>query len=304
MPQPDFFRVSISLALCALIGCARATSPEGSALATLQKEIGAKGITDDKGHVVSITARTITDETAPKLESFGSLKSLGLAGSPLGDQGLASLGKLPELESLSLENSQVSDAGLSNLRELKQLRELNLAQCQITDAGLEPLSNLTALTMLNLNDTQLHGAGLSHLAKLSQLESLFLQRTPLSFEEGEPLPGLERLKILHLAGSHVGRGIDRAMTGLPFLERLYLNETRIEDADIPPLATALAKNCPRLKGLFLENTSVSDEIIDSLSPLQNLPEFTLLHVHRTHITKDGVIRLRKLLPEVNVISHY
>ena len=304
MHQPNWHRVVIFLGLCGLLGCGQISSPEQGTLATLQADGEVKAVSDEQGHVVSLTSRAVSDETVPRLEAFRSLKTVKLAGSPIGDIGLGILVRLPHIEALSLENSQVTDAGLASLHELKQLRELNLAGCQITDAGLEPLSHLTELTMLNLNETQVIGTELSQLTKLRQLESLFLQRTPVTFEQTAPLTGLEKLKILHLAGTNTGRGIERAITGLPSLERLYLNETRIEDADIPALATAIAENCPRFKGLFIEKTSLSDEIIDSLSPLTNLPEFTLLHIQGTQITKAGLARLRKLLPEVNVISHH
>lgn len=96
----------------------------------------------------------------------------------------------------------------------------------------------------------------------------------------------------------------RAIAGLPNLERLYLNETRIQDADIPALAAVLADTSPHLKGLFVEKTALSDAALEPLHPLSKLPEFTLIHVHGTQITKAGVVRLRGLLPEVNVVSQH
>ncbi len=292
------------LCCCLIAGCGGPHSPERAALAIVEAEGHAKSALDDSQHVVSITSSTMTDAVATHFAALPHLKSLTLSGSPIGDVGLQSIGLLTKLQVLQIDKSKVTDAGLHHLSRLHELRELNLAGCQITDVGLKSLAGLTQLTTLNLNDTQIQGAGLAQLSGMTHLESLYLQNTTVDFEGLPPLTGLSALKLLHLARTKVGGGIVRAIAGLPKLERLYLNGTRLQDADIPALAAVLADNSPHLKGLFVEQTELSDAALEPLHPLAQLTEFTLIHVQGTRITKNGVVRLRGLLPEVNVVSQH
>lgn len=292
--------------LCSLIGggCGAASSPEHAAFSALQTQCQAKGELAPDGHVVALSSSAMTDAQAQHLTALTALKSLTLSQSPIGDTTLLVIGRLEHLETLLIDQTQVTDAGLLNLSRLKQLRELNLAGCPITDSGLKSLAVLTNLKMLNLNETQIRGPGLTQLDKLTRLESLYLQGTAVDFAGQPPLTGLAALKMLHLARTQVGGGVVRAVAGLAKLERLYLNETQIQDADIPALAAVLADNSPHLKGLFVENTQLSDAALEPLHPLSTLADFTLIHVHGTKITKQGVIRLRGLLPEANVVSQH
>ncbi|WP_010581659.1 leucine-rich repeat domain-containing protein [Schlesneria paludicola] len=286
------------------IGCGTAVSPEQAALKRLEADGKASGSLGADGHVVSLSSHSMTDDAAKQLTAFPALTTLALTDSPIGDAHMGVIGALTQLESLALDHTQVTDAGLQSISSLEHLRELNLAGCSVTDGGLGSLAGLTELTSLNLNDTQINGLGLVYLSKLNRLEALYLQNTVVDFESIPPLSGLESLKILHLAGTKTGGGIVRAITGLPSLERLYLNGTSIKDEDIPALAAVLAQNCPHFKGLFVEKTALSDAALEPMHPLADLKEFTLIHVHGTKVTKDGVVRLRKLLPEANVVSQH
>jgi Leucine-rich repeat (LRR) protein len=292
-------------ALCLVTsGCNSAGSPQIIALAALEERTTVESRFDESGNVVTLKAASLTDELASQLAGFPQLKSLTLSGSPLGNAGLAQLKKLSALETLLLDDTGVTDEGMPALSALTQLKRLNLAGCEISDEGLAALAPLTELRMLNLSRTQVRGKGFVHLSALSQLESLYLQEAPVNFEGHPPFAGLPSLKILQLAKTDVDGSIVGAISALSSLERLYLDGTKIQDADIPALAAVLAESTPHLKGLFFDRTRLSDASLESFSPLANLPELALMHLHGTRISHDGYVRLRQLLPEVNLISEH
>lgn len=299
------FASAASVGLLLAAGCSKVPLKEQAALAAL--EAGAKGraVTSEAGHVVKLTAPDMTDELAKELPALPHLESLTLSGSRITDSGLAALAELKSVHTLLLDGTQIGDAGLKALAALPQLQNLNLAGCPITDDGLAELAALTDLRMLNLGQTKVTGAGLKHLAALTKLESLYLQDTPVNFETVESLTPWKNLKLLQLAGSQVDGSIVRVLPGLTGLERLYLNGTRIRDEDMPALAAVLSSNSRHLKGLFLEdNRQLSDASVEPLGPLASLPDLALIHVFDTGITKDGVIRLCKMLPEANIVSPF
>lgn len=113
---------------------------------------------------------------------------------------------------------------------------------------------------------------------------------------------LAELNTLHVSGTKVDGTIVRVLADLPALERLYLNDTLITDDDVPELARVLAASTPKLKGLFFDRTKISDASVDSFEPLSKLPELSLVHIINTRISFDGHVKLRGILPEVNLMS--
>ena len=88
---------------------------------------------------------------------------LGLAGTAVTDQGLATIGTLPHLTRLRLERTTVTDAGLPHLAALDRLEYLNLYGTHVTDAGLEHLKPLASLRHLYLWQTGVTVAGVERL---------------------------------------------------------------------------------------------------------------------------------------------
>jgi hypothetical protein len=109
---------------------------------------------------------------------------------------------------------------------------------------------------------------------------------------------------LHLAKTPVDGAFIPLLADLPNLERLYLDETKISDDDIPRLAAVLAERTPQLKGLFFDDTSLSDASIDSFIGFSKLKNLALIHLGGTRISLEGYIKLRQTLPEVNFVSQH
>jgi internalin A len=84
---------------------------------------------------------TQVDSLKP-LRSLRNLTNLGLAITPITNEGLAPVANFARLKSLHLDGTSIGDAGLVHLRGLTNLTELYLAETKITDAGLANLAGL------------------------------------------------------------------------------------------------------------------------------------------------------------------
>jgi hypothetical protein len=78
------------------------------------------------------------------------LRSLNLAESAIGDNGLALLARHPRLELLRLGSSRITDQGLAHLANCKNLKYLILTHARIRGPGLQSLHYLERLESLYL----------------------------------------------------------------------------------------------------------------------------------------------------------
>ncbi len=95
----------------------------------------------------------ITDEGMPDLASLVNLEGLEFAFARVGNQGLKLLSHLKKLKYLGLRGTQISDEGLASF-SFPHLEMLNLNQCKhFTDQGLFHLKNLPKLRQIYLGDS-------------------------------------------------------------------------------------------------------------------------------------------------------
>jgi hypothetical protein len=125
------------------------------------------------------------------------------------DELLESVGRLRKLEYLNLAGSPVGDAGLAHLEGLTALRLLSLDYTDVTDAGLVHLESLTRLETLILSLTRVGDAGLPHLKPLTGLRMLSLSWTRVSDPGGQDLR--RALPMTRIGTGGAGRAEARAM---------------------------------------------------------------------------------------------
>ncbi len=136
---------------------------------------------------------------------------LDLSRTNVQDADLARLSHLTSLEFLRLSETRVTDAGLKHLKDLRvPYLTLGLEDGpRITDAGAELLGQMMALGHLGLDGALITDAGLEHLKKLRHLRVLTLNG------------------VLGITSKGLGH-----LKELPNLESLYLQRTRISEADL------------------------------------------------------------------------
>ena len=141
-------------AIAALERLGARVKPIGSTTALLDVECSGAGASfgDEQLQAVAALAPQVT--------------WLGLAGTAVTDQGLATVGTLPHLTRLRLERTRVTDAGLPRLASLQRLEYLNLYGTGVTDAGIESLEPLASLRHVYLWQTGVTVAGVERLRAL------------------------------------------------------------------------------------------------------------------------------------------
>jgi uncharacterized membrane protein len=91
---------------------------------------------------------------------------LKLAGMPVTDSALATIGKCTNLTRLQLDHTQITDAGIPALGSLNNLLYLNLVATKVSAAGIEKLGGLKKLRSLYIYQTGITAPDYARLKKL------------------------------------------------------------------------------------------------------------------------------------------
>jgi hypothetical protein len=263
----------LSLLLLALCGCLQAADVESL------KKLGAK-VVESGGVVTQVNVKcdAFTDADFRMLGSFTTIKDLTISGKTITDDTLALLTGLTELERLSTDGIQLTDAGykqfaafrklkslsffhpafrseqftgsgLVHLKVLPNLEKLTFAGSTVGDAALEAIGQLTQLKEFRTWHTAQTQAGNAHLVKLTNLTGLRIgQRlpewgkdSPISFDESsmETLAQIKTLESLELTEARLSAKMIPHLKALPRLTRLKIETVDISAADVEAIKAAL-----------------------------------------------------------------
>jgi len=233
------------------------------------------------------------------LSSLGpdDIQELYLSSPDLADADLVHVKGLSGLESLFLGGTYAGPCplmgqGLINLQHMTKLRSLMLDFTSITDDHLAHLKSLNALETLSLHrNKQLNGEGLVHLKNLSSLRELWFYVTPIQDFALEHIKHMRSLEVLSLQSTQVTDEGLVHLQGLPRLKKLIL-PSQISDQGLAQL-----KGLASLEELSIYSTDVTDV---GLAHLKNLPSLKMLDLFSPKITGDGVERLRKDRPGLEI----
>ncbi|MBB73083.1 MAG: hypothetical protein CMJ75_01075 [Planctomycetaceae bacterium] len=288
---------------------------------------------NEKGQVTRIVANKtkVTDELLLRLPKLRHLEYLWLADSPISDQAMASLNRLPNLKNLFLQRTQVTGTGAEHLLGLSQLERLVLSECPVDDRGLAAVARLDSLKVLLLNDTRVSDAGVRHIGNMATLVDLDLSGTQVTNQAILTLSKLASLKSLRLHNTRLSgilkfpqtsslRSFDisanTALTGLnvekiPSIRMLNLSKTGISDETFRPRSALpelrdlnlsetaitgatlerLLSSCPHLQWLNLADSQTNDLGVQNVSHLKQL---RVLLLGRTRISDAAGMHLRQL----------
>jgi hypothetical protein len=177
--------------------------------------------------------------------------------------------KIPgDAESVSLWGPGITDEVLVNVATISSIANLKASNTSITDKGLAELKKLPKLRMLFILGTVATGSGLDGLADSGKL-------TNLSFAAA------------HLDSVGVGM-----IAEIKSLQTLELHASLVNEAELVPLRD--------LQELLSINQGYAKVTDWSASWLANLKKLRQIDLGNTLVTKNGVRRLRKLIPGVHV----
>ncbi|MGQ9760288.1 MAG: leucine-rich repeat domain-containing protein [Thermogutta sp.] len=219
-----------------------------------------------------------------RLSGMERLAAIRLRGYNVDDDCLRAVGRFSNLTSFTLEESPASNTGLAALARLR-LESLTLFRCNaINDAGLRIVAKWKTLRSLVLRDMAVRGEFFVEVATLPQLRTLSAIQTMVGDEALEPLAACEQLKELALGQTLItDRGLE-VIGRMINLRRLDLSQTSVTDQGLSRLV-----NLKELEWLDISgNLGISDELIGILLGLPKLKE---IYLDGTSVTEDGIARL-------------
>ena len=179
----------------------------------------------------------LTDAGLEKLVGLKKLENFGFIGTAMKGHAFAKFEGWTQLKSLGLRGSQLDDEGLQYLCErFPNLETLGLAHAQITDAGAAHLVKLTRLKRLEIGARKGTPQTVRHLAKLP-LEYLQLGDgldSPDGIAIVKDIPTLRHFTITN--GAPLTDDDLKLVATLRQLERLEFAQLEMPDERVPQLA--------------------------------------------------------------------
>lgn len=203
---------------------------------------------------LTISGKTITDQTLKSLTGLTELERLSTDGIQLTDDGYKHFVAFQKLKSLAFfhpafRSEKFTGSGLAHLKALPHLEKLTFAGSTAGDAALEAIGQIPQLKEFRTWHTAQTQAGNAHLLKLTNLTALRIgQRlpgygkdSPVSFDEST-LPTLAQIKTLEsleLTEARLSAKIIPHLKELPKLATLKIQTVDISAADVDAIKAAL-----------------------------------------------------------------
>ena len=240
--------------------------------------------------------RGMTGEALSMLAKLN-LTDLNLQGCRFTDAGFKNLGLLTQLTRLTLQQSNFRDEHLVFLEPLKKLDEVNFSD-EVTATGLarsKGWPNLTklALTLVPGGADQFRGIA-AKFPKVSRITNHGRRDKPLAPQDIAVLAGFPKLTDLAMQ-EMTDEGMP-ALLELPEVSFISISYSSITDAGLAALVPHKG-----LRRLEIQNNFGKVEITDAgLLKLAEMKKLTFIKVSSPKISKDGVLALRKLRPDLAV----
>lgn len=203
---------------------------------------------------LSLSGKTITDDTLALLTGLTALEELSTDGIQLTDDGYKHFTAFQNLKSLAFfhpafRSEKFTGSGLVHLKALPKLERLTFAGSTTGDVALEAIGQITQLKEFRTWHTAQTQAGNAHLVKLTNLKGLRIgQRlpnwgkdSPVSFDESTlaTLAQIKTLESLELTEARLTAKIIPHLQALPKLTRLKIQFVDIPAADVEAIKAAL-----------------------------------------------------------------
>ena len=205
---------------------------------------------------LTISGKTITDDTLALLTGLVELEQLSTDGILLTDAGYKNFAAFQKLKSLAFfhpafRSKEFTGSGLASLKALPKLEKLTFAGSTAGDVAMEAIGQLTQLKEFRTWHTAQTQAGNASLVKLTHLTALRIgQRlpewgkdAPISFDETTMavLAQIKTLESLELTEARLSAKIIPQLQALPKLTKLKMETVDISAADVAAIQAALPK---------------------------------------------------------------
>jgi hypothetical protein len=261
-------------------------SRSGAELPREPFEIGMVGFND----ITNAQAEQFADLAAP-LGTVGVLY-LNALDTDFDVDGLRQMTRLASLTRFAGELGAVKAPDLALLAVLSKLHELNFSNCRnFDDEVVATVKQMKTVDVLWLNNCPITNAGVAQLKEMPQLKSVWLNTQQLSDDIWESLAQLPKLESLTVFSTPnlIGRGIAK-------LSALPLAKLELSGADYSDYVLREVAMLPLLEGLSIHDVPISDLGLAHLAGTA----LTSVELRRTQVTREGVEKLRKALPQCKI----
>lgn len=196
------------------------------------------------------------------------------------------------LKFLSAYSYDSTTSGLKHLALAQELRELNFYSPCITNRNLKEISRIPNLRRLSLESScgAIDQEGLMNLTRLNSLTELHLTSFWIGDTGLEYISQIPHLRVLDLNGSWVTDSSLRYLTNLKNLRYLRVNCSCLTDEGL--------RHLEGIQSLRMLNLSSSDRLTVSGLTFHGYSDQT---GPSPDITREGVARLRKVLPDCEIV---
>ncbi len=267
---------------------------------------------------LDLRGRDINDEELKKILDTDIPTELTVEGPGITDESIELIAANRQLRFLALHETQITESGIAQLADLPLLERIELwGMPQITGEVTATLEKMPALKHVVSKHTSFYGPGLERLIDrpisgldighpnvdadvltryvlpLKQLSSLDLAGSPIDDDAMKLFAGYENLYMLHLGFNQKwkGPGLEH-LKQISTLRQLNLDASRVGDESLKYLDGA-----NQIRELSLRKTAVGDASIETLCTLNGLKA---VHLEQSQFTAEGVERLRKTLPLLEI----
>ena len=242
---------------------------------TALEKMGAK-VTQTGGVVTQVQVKcdAFTEADFRTLGSFTAIKDLTISGKTITDDTFALLTGLTELERLSTDGIQLTDDGYKHFAAFQKLKTLAFFHPafrseKFTGSGLAQLKALPNLERLTFAGTTTGDAAMEAIGQLPQLKEFRTWHTAQTQAGNAPLTKLTKLTALRLGQRLPSWGKDSpasfdestmaTVAQIKSLETLELTEARLTAAILPHL-----KALPNLKKLKIETVDIAPADVEAI----------------------------------------
>lgn len=197
-----------------LTGCGG--GPDDAATIQALKDLGVLVVPNTEGQISGLNnLPTDPEKLTQAIELSSKLNMLktvtAMAGVPITDEHLETLGKNRNLVYLSVDGAPITNDGIAKLTGLQNLENLTLIGTNVTSACMGSIGKLKKLNNLNLNDSKVDG-GYEKLSSCPNLQWILVGGLEIKDEDAEAISKLPALT--HVTYSNLTTISDTALKTL------------------------------------------------------------------------------------------
>lgn len=187
---------------------------------------------------------------------------------------------------------------LLDLASLGSIVHLNLTRTRPDETNFSWITDFRSLKTLLLIGVEANDRCAMYVSELPLIEEVHFAYSHVSDEGVQAMWAMGQLKRVNLSKSQITNSAFVGMRRCQSLEALDVSGSRISDKGIELIVEETLKSVSPLRTLALRSCPVTDECIVRLTSLKNL---TLMDLHGTDVTSQGIAFLKKSLPSCRVL---